>query len=223
MAPLRPLRPAPCCAAASSTPAAAPSAVPRSRRRRCGPASPTSVATDSKGAFEIAAAPGAYVVRVNAEGFVETARRLALVDGAEATADFTLEIAGIHESVAVEGAGTGYAVPVVSSATRTSTPLRDVPQAVSVVSQRPHRRPAHVEHGRRDPLHAGRRHRAGRGQPRHADPARQQHDRRLLRRRRPRRRPVLPRRLQRRAGRSPQGAERDDLRPRRRRRRASTA
>ena len=95
---------------------------------------PTSVATDSKGAFEIAAAPGAYVVRVNAEGFVETARRLALVDGAEATADFTLEIAGIHESVAVEGAGTGYAVPVVSSATRTSTPLRDVPQAVSVVS-----------------------------------------------------------------------------------------
>jgi len=95
---------------------------------------PTSVATDSKGAFEIAAAPGAYVVRVDAGGFVETARRIALVDGAETTADFTLEIAGIHESVAVEGAGTGYAVPVVSSATRTSTPLRDVPQAVSVVS-----------------------------------------------------------------------------------------
>ena len=58
---------------------------------------PTSVATDSKGAFEIAAAPGAYVVRVDAEGFVETARRIALVDGAEATADFTLEIAGIHD------------------------------------------------------------------------------------------------------------------------------
>ena len=96
---------------------------------------PTSVATDSKGAFEIAAAPGAYIVRVDAEGFVETARRFALVDGAEATADFTLEIAGIHESVAVEGAGTGYAVPVVSSATRTPTPLRDVPQAVSVVSR----------------------------------------------------------------------------------------
>ena len=45
---------------------------------------------------------------------------------------------------------------------------------------------------------------------------------RLLRRRRPRRRPVLPRRLQRRAGRSPQGAERHDLRPRRRRRRAQS-
>ena len=55
---------------------------------------PASVATDDKGVFEIAAAPGAYVVRVSAEGFVETARRLTLVDGGAATADFTLEVAG---------------------------------------------------------------------------------------------------------------------------------
>jgi len=57
-----------------------------------------------------------------------------LADGAPTIADFTLDIAGIHESVAVDAPGTGYAVPVVSSATRTPTPLRDVPQAVSVVS-----------------------------------------------------------------------------------------
>ena len=95
---------------------------------------PSSVVTDARGAFEITAQPGACVVRVDAPGFVETARRLMLADGAPTTADFTLDIAGIHESVAVDAPGTGYAVPVVSSATRTPTPLRDVPQAVSVVS-----------------------------------------------------------------------------------------
>ena len=95
---------------------------------------PSSVVADARGAFEITAQPGACVVRVDAPGFVETARRLMLADGAPTTADFTLDIAGIHESVAVDAPGTGYAVPVVSSATRTPTPLRDVPQAVSVVS-----------------------------------------------------------------------------------------
>ena len=49
------------------------------------------------------------------------------------TADFTLEVAGVQESVSV-GAAIGYSVPAVSSATKTTTPLRDVPQAVSVVT-----------------------------------------------------------------------------------------
>ena len=46
---------------------------------------------------------------------------------------FTLQVAGIQETVTV-GALAGYDVPAVSSATKTTTPLRDVPQAVSVVS-----------------------------------------------------------------------------------------
>ena len=49
------------------------------------------------------------------------------------TADFTLEVAGVQESVSVDAA-IGYSVPAVSSATKTTTPLRDVPQAVSVVT-----------------------------------------------------------------------------------------
>ncbi len=48
--------------------------------------------------------------------------------------EFTLEIAGIQESVACRGRRHGYAASAVSSATKTTTPLRDVPQAVSVVS-----------------------------------------------------------------------------------------
>ena len=95
---------------------------------------PAAVATDKQGDFEIATAPGSYVVRVSAGGFVDTSRRVTLTDGTTETMNFTLEIAGVHETVAVEAAGLGYKVPAVTSATKTTTPLRDVPQAVSVVS-----------------------------------------------------------------------------------------
>jgi catecholate siderophore receptor len=95
---------------------------------------PASVATDQQGDFEIVTAPGSYVVRVSAGGFVDASRRVTLTDGATETTNFALEIAGVHETVAVESAALGYSVPAVSSATKTTTPLRDVPQAVSVVS-----------------------------------------------------------------------------------------
>ena len=64
---------------------------------------------------------------------------------------------------------------------------------------------------RRDPRHR-------RGQPRPVHASRQQHHRRPVHRRHPRRRAIFPRLLQRRAGRGAEGPQRDDLRPRRRRR-----
>ena len=94
---------------------------------------PASAVTNLQGEFELSLLPGAYSVRVSARGFAETSRSVTLVSGSPATADFTLEVAGIQESVRV-GATVGYSVPAVSSATKTTTPLRDVPQAVSVVS-----------------------------------------------------------------------------------------
>ena len=83
----------------------------------------------------------------------------------------------------------------------------------------PGRGPEDAGHRRRGALHAGCRHRAGRRQSRHADLPRQQLHLGLLRRRHPRRRPVLPRPLQRRARRGLEGPERHDLRARRRGRR----
>ena len=97
------------------------------------PGAPLSAVTNAEGVFTIALLPGAYTVRVNANGFVEASRRVAVTTGSALAADFALEVAGIHESVTVDAA-IGYAVPAVSSATKTTTPLRDVPQAVSVVS-----------------------------------------------------------------------------------------
>ena len=92
-----------------------------------------SAVTNQQGEFEIATVPGAYTVRVRATGFAEATQRVTLSQGAATAADFTLQVAGIQESVHV-GAAAGYSVPTVSSATKTATPLRDVPQAVSVVS-----------------------------------------------------------------------------------------
>ena len=89
--------------------------------------------TNQLGEFELKVQPGGYVVRISAEGFVEGSRRVTVAAGSPTTADFALTIAGVQESVSVD-APVSYSVPAVSSATKTTTPLRDVPQAVSVVT-----------------------------------------------------------------------------------------
>ena len=97
------------------------------------PGTPISTATNQQGQFELTILPGSYVVRISANGFVDSSRQVTLTADSSASADFTLEVAGIQESVSVDAA-VGYSVPAVSSATKTTTPLRDVPQAVSVVT-----------------------------------------------------------------------------------------
>ena len=98
------------------------------------PGGPASATTNQQGEFEVPLTPGGYTVRVSAPGFVEVSRRVTLSQGSTVAADFTLEVAGIQEAVSVDAA-IGYSVPALSSATKTMTPLRDVPQAVSVVSR----------------------------------------------------------------------------------------
>jgi catecholate siderophore receptor len=95
---------------------------------------PAATVTNDQGEFSLVLSPGTYVLRAAADGFAQSARRLTLAPGDTSTADLSLEVAGVSESVSV-GAPHDYAVGAISSATKTSTPLRDVPQAVSVVSR----------------------------------------------------------------------------------------
>lgn len=95
---------------------------------------PPSAVTDEKGEFTIAIAPGPHTVRVAAVGFGELSQRLATTRGGEARRDFVLQVSGIRESVSVT-APAGYGVGLISSATKTPMPLRDVPQSVTVVTQ----------------------------------------------------------------------------------------
>ena len=97
------------------------------------PGASTSTVTNQQGEFELVLDSGRYTVRVAANGFVEASRRVTLGEAATGTANFTLTVAGVQELVSVHTLG-GYGVGAVSSATKTTTLLRDVPQSVSVIS-----------------------------------------------------------------------------------------
>src|SRR5262245_18776214 len=93
-----------------------------------------SALTDERGEFALSLAPGRYTIKISAAGFRETSEVANISAAAPRLGEFRLEIAGIREAVTVSAPG-GYRVPAVSSATKTMTPLRHVPQSISVVTQ----------------------------------------------------------------------------------------
>ena len=93
-----------------------------------------SVVTDQGGEFALTLAPGRYTLWIRANGFREIAEAANVSSAAPHQREFTLEIAGVREAVTVSAPG-GYQVPAISTATKTLTPLRDVPQSVTVITQ----------------------------------------------------------------------------------------
>ncbi|HZT75916.1 MAG TPA: TonB-dependent siderophore receptor [Vicinamibacterales bacterium] len=93
--------------------------------------------TDGRGAFALTLPPGEYVVRVAFDGFADATLAVTARRGGARTIDVVLDVAGLQETVSVsaEKAPVGYQTPVISSSTKTATPLRDVPQSVTVVSR----------------------------------------------------------------------------------------
>ena len=93
---------------------------------------PTAV-SNQEGLFVLSLDPGKYTIKISARDFLEISEPIEI--GSEAqTQDFMLRIAGVRQSVDVKVSG-GYDVLAISTATRTLTPLRDVPQSITVVSQ----------------------------------------------------------------------------------------
>jgi catecholate siderophore receptor len=91
------------------------------------------VRTDGRGSFIVHVAAGTYSVTATAPGFAPVAATVVTRSGEQVAPRFVLPISGVHEAVTVN-APRGYGVPAITSATRTPTPLRDVPQSVTVVS-----------------------------------------------------------------------------------------
>lgn len=91
---------------------------------------PRSVSTDRTGAFELALAPGAYRLRITAPGFEDLRALLSLVEGRN-LAEYVLKVRPVAESVEVRAQG-DYQTEATASGTRTLTPLRDVPQSITV-------------------------------------------------------------------------------------------
>jgi catecholate siderophore receptor len=93
------------------------------------------VLTDRRGGFTLKLAPGSYRLVVVADGFVEQSHRVNALQTGSVSIEIVLKIAGVREDITVSAPVGGYQVPAISSATKTSTPLRDLPQAVSVVTK----------------------------------------------------------------------------------------
>src|SRR5262245_2227948 len=89
--------------------------------------------TDARGQFTFRLDAGVYLVTVAADGFVEATRTVSLGDTPAESRDFVLAIAGVQESVTLTAPLIDPTV-VTSTATKSATPVRDVPQSITVVS-----------------------------------------------------------------------------------------
>jgi catecholate siderophore receptor len=93
-----------------------------------------SAMTDQNGEFSLAVEPGEYTVRIVANGFSEASQTVSLNQPGNATLEVVLQVSGASSSVTILGTG-DYQTDSISSATKTLTPLRDVPQSITVVTK----------------------------------------------------------------------------------------
>jgi len=90
--------------------------------------------TDSTGAFSIRLAPGRYGLAITADGFVAASEDISIELNGLHTMDIVLRVAGFTDKVQVTESGSRAVT--IASGTKTPTPLRDVPQSVTVVDER---------------------------------------------------------------------------------------
>jgi catecholate siderophore receptor len=89
--------------------------------------------TDRNGEFSIALPPGEYQVRISADGFAEATESVNLQNDAK-----PLEVilaVGPSSAIVTITDMAAYGVSSINSATKTLTPLRDIPQSISVVTK----------------------------------------------------------------------------------------
>jgi len=101
---------------------------------REGGAPERSAVSDRNGEFSVALDPGRYIVKASAKGFLESSQRVTLAENGSESREFVLRIAGVRDTVTVTESA-GYQTAAVSSATKTLTPLIDLPQSVTVIPQ----------------------------------------------------------------------------------------
>lgn len=94
----------------------------------------SSVLTGGNGEFSLALEPGDYEFTVIAEGFSAAKQMIKFRPTSFEGLEIVLQVAGYDATVTVTDMA-GYDTLAVSSATKTLTPLRDVPQSVTVVSR----------------------------------------------------------------------------------------
>jgi catecholate siderophore receptor len=104
-----------------------------SAQREAGGEGP-SARTGEDGSFVLALRPGSYTVSVAAPGFAQATQAITALEQGSESREFTLELARFRETLRIESQGS-YGIDDVTAATRTPTPLRDVPQSVTVTTR----------------------------------------------------------------------------------------
>ena len=92
----------------------------------------TSAVTDENGEFSIMLETGEYTVRVTVAGFSDASQTIRLNQESNPFLEVILQVAGAESSVTVVDPG-GYQTEAIRSATKTLTPLLDIPQSITVV------------------------------------------------------------------------------------------
>jgi catecholate siderophore receptor len=93
-----------------------------------------SAITNQNGEYALPLAPGEYTIKVFASGFSEYSQMVTITQNNPQTLEIVLQVAGASAVVTV-GDTASYKVESVTSATKTLTSLRDVPQAITVVTK----------------------------------------------------------------------------------------
>ncbi|MSV29648.1 MAG: TonB-dependent siderophore receptor [Bryobacterales bacterium] len=115
---------------------AAGAAIPGAQVRAASEGRTTSSTVQSgpDGVFHLALDPGKYTLRIVKDGFAEWSQTVAMPRGESTEFDIELQISPARATVTVTESA-GYLTSSSSSATKTLTPLRDIPQSITVVSQ----------------------------------------------------------------------------------------
>jgi catecholate siderophore receptor len=87
------------------------------------------------GSYRVSLPAGDYTVTAVARGFDAGSDHVVVEAGHAAAVSLQLTVAGVHESVSVAASASGYELPATTSAMKTSTALRDTPQAITVVTR----------------------------------------------------------------------------------------
>lgn len=91
------------------------------------------VVTDARGSFSTPLARGTYSIRIIADGFQETTGSVE-IQGEPVVREFNLQVAARREMVTVTEFPS-YQVATISSGTKTQTPLLNIPQSITIVTQ----------------------------------------------------------------------------------------
>lgn len=95
---------------------------------------PVTVTSGPRGEFKLTLAAGRYSLKISKDSFLENTREIEIPVGNDHLEQVSLRVAPVSTAVTVT-ASEGYVTPIISSATKTLTPLRDVPQSITVVTQ----------------------------------------------------------------------------------------